>query len=50
MGVEVGSLPQGYETVTIKGDLHYKLDDIYYMPSITNKSEDILIVVEKPSK
>lgn len=48
MGAEVGSLPDGYNVVTVNKETYYELDDIYYMPSLGEDGEEILVVVENP--
>ncbi len=49
IGAEVDALPQGYETKTVNGEEYYVLDDVYYMPSLNDKNEEILIAVEDPN-
>ena len=49
VGAEVGSLPDGYNTITINGQEYYELDDIYYMPSVDDNNEEILVVVKNPN-
>jgi hypothetical protein len=45
---EIGSLPDGYNVVNVNGVEYYELDNIYYMPSLDQRGEEVLVVVENP--
>lgn len=47
-GAEISSLPEGYNVVNVNGVEYYELDDIYYMPSLDQEGEEILVVVQNP--
>ena len=48
LGAEIGSLPDGYNTIEIAGDEYYELDQVYYLPSVNPEGEEVLVVVENP--
>ena len=49
-GAEIESLPEGYNTLTINGEQYYELDGIYYMPSLNENNQEILVAISNPNK
>ena len=50
LNAEIGSLPDGYNTINVDGEEYYELDGVYYMPSVNENEEEVLVVVENPTK
>ena len=50
IGAEIESLPEGYNTLTINGEQYYELDGIYYMPSLNENNQEILVAISNPGK
>ena len=50
IGAEVYSLPEGSSSVIVNSQEYYMLDGHYYMPSVNEDGEEILVLVDPPSK
>ncbi|WP_400078134.1 DUF6515 family protein [Winogradskyella sp. R77965] len=48
IGAKIDALPEGYDTLKIKGITYYNLDDVYYQFVVNSDDDSYFIVIKNP--